>query len=273
MKKLISLFVALLSASFSFAQYNDSYNENESEVIDSLQNELDLLKAENEQLKDTQKIWGKGRYFRLGYALSQTSDGINPVEKSDFSFFLTKGTSYLFPSKPIAGLLKIGVDVIWGDIQFSKYKDTDDGEWTYDMSTSDSDDEDYGFNMNLGHMALTAGMGIGPNVTVAPFAKSNVKGLQYLKASLYFHYKPTYGMYFCSLDDDIELSTAFCNMFDFGGNITYRKIAIGIEGHWGNGKFKPLDFDSLLGEGEESLGTNKYKRKFASTRLYLQFTF
>lgn len=229
-------------------------------------------------------IWGKGRFFRLGYASVQTGDGMNPVEKNKYGFFLTKGTSYLFPKQPIAGLMKVGVDAVWFDAQVSKYKSPyDNTVWTndfdYDDVIYDDDDDDDipGMDMlnklidNVGHLSMTMGMGIGPVVTVAPFALSNVKVMKPLKASVYFHYCPTFAMYARIDSGDVEMATGFCNMMDFGFNLMYRAIGVGVEGHWGNGKFKPLDFESIF--GGESLGSDRYKRSFANTRVYIQFRF
>lgn len=232
-------------------------------------------------------IWGKGRFLRLGYASVQTGDGLNPVEKNKYGFFLTKGTSYIFPKQPIAGLLKVGVDAVWFDMQFSKYQSPyKNSVWTSEFEYDDSDDyeDDYdegfpGLDMlnklydNVGHMSMSVGMGIGPVVTVAPFALSNVNIMKPLKASVYFHYSPTFGMYARMDGGDVEMATGFCNMMDFGFNLTYRAIGVGVEGRWGNGKFKPIDFESLFDNGGESLGSSRYKRSFANTRVYLQFRF
>lgn len=229
-------------------------------------------------------IWGKGRFLRIGYANVQTGDGMNPVEKNKFGFFLTKGTSYLFPKQPIAGLLKVGVDAVWLDMQLSKYKSPYantvwTSEFEYDNDYKYDDEGGSGMDIldklagNVGHMSMTFAMGVGPVVTVAPFALSKVNIMKPLKASVYFHYCPTMGMYARMDSGDMEMATGFCNMMDFGFNLTYRAIGVGVEGHWGKGKFKPLDFESLLGDADDSVGSSRYKRSFANTRVYLQVRF
>ncbi len=232
------------------------------------------LAVQKEDLSSINKrIWGKGRFMRLGYSKTETGSQFDPIEKSKYSFFMTKGTTYRFPKKAIGGLVKIGIDAVWFDIQFSKFKSPySDLDWSSDIIETEDPDDEPELDINIGRMAFSTGMGIGPNVSVAPFALTSIKGLQPLRASIYFHYAPTMQIYAKSQGGDIELSTAFCNMMNFGGNISYRAIALGIEGRWGKSKFKPLDFESILGDGE-SLGSQKYTRKFANTRFYIQFSF
>lgn len=213
-------------------------------------------------------VWGKGRFTRIGYSWSQTAVEDNPVYDGKFGFFLVKGTTYHVHRNPIAKILKFGIDATWMDIQFSKYKSpTTSGNWTSEIDeTIGADDEDGG-DFNIGHMALSYSFEVGPSVSVAPFLLLNNAALSHLKANLYFHYAPTFTAYLASQDGDMEFAGAYVNNWTFGGNIVYRWIGIGIEGRWGSGKFKPVAFDS------EGLGTDKYKRKFANTRLYVQFTF
>lgn len=252
---------------------------------DSLQAALDDMTAQIETEKLNKKIWGKGRFTRIGYAIAQTADEYSPVEKSKFSFFLTKGTTYLFPNKPIAGLLKIGLDAVWFDIQATKYNSPYSSlDWTSEFIEEPTTSPEYGYedesegldlDLNIGCWGVSMGMGIGPNVSVAPFALTSIKALQPMRVSLYFHYAPTMQLYLKSQDGDVELSSAFCHMMNFGGTLTYRAIGIGFEGRWGKGKFKPLDFSSIMEEegNSESLGTDKYTRRYANSRIYIQFRF
>lgn len=277
MKKLILTAIAALAATAAFAQTD---NSDVAARADSLQHELDAIHHQQELDRIDSRVWGKkGRFLRLGYAIGQTSDEFGPVEKGKYSFFLTKGTTYFIPKRPIAGILKFGIDAIWFDAQFTKYKSPySDQDWTSEIVERDPSDYDYedegeDFDFNIGRMGLSFAMGVGPSVSVAPFARTSIKGLQPLRASIYFHYSPTVQLYLKSQNGDVELSTAFCNMMNFGGFLTYRAISIGLEGRWGSGKFKPLDFESMFGGDEEGLGSTKYKRRFANTRFYLQFRF
>lgn len=258
----------------------------EAATIDSLQNVINDMHEEAELQQMYNKTWGKGRFTRLGYSWSNsTGNGI--TEDGKFSFFLTKGTTYYFPKTPIAKMLKIGVDAVWFDAQVTKYKsiasagsavssvlDGIDGvdEEIKDQAGEVFDEvtDEVGFDPNkIGTWGLSLAMGIGPNVSIAPFALTDIKIMQPLRLSVYFHYSPSVMLYMKSQNDDMEISTAFVNMMNFGLNLQYRKIALGYESRWGNGKFKPISFSDEDGEA----GSNKYTRRFSNNRLYVQFTF
>lgn len=235
----------------------------------------DAQLSEIDNKKRLKSIWGPGRFTKISYNFSSTGDDINPVDKSKFSISLAKGTSYMFPSKPIAGMLKFGVDVTWFDLTYSKYKKRDLGAsgWlSPDMGNGYDDGyDDWEEYADLGRMSLNLGMfGIGARASVAPFSAFNNE-LRFLRASLYFHYQPTFSAYMVSEDGEEEGSYAYMGMYRFGGCIHYRRIALGVEGYWGKSKFELLDFDfdDEFGDGDNP----KVDRKFASTRLYVQFAF
>lgn len=297
MKKIIAAIITAMTFSLgSFAQ--DYTSEREADLqatLDNANQELDEL----QQKQKYKEIWRKGRYTDIGYAIAQTGTDFTPTDKGKFGFFLRKGTSFLFPGKPIAGLVKVGFDINWFDISVAKYKSADwgtDSNWD-EIGNSGQDDDDYGYDdddegfgdimdkfSNLGRWNIMIGaFGIGPNVTVAPFSMFN-NAARFIKASIYFHYQPTFGMYLVSEDGEMEASFAYCHMFQFGGKITWKSIGLGIEGHWGKGKFKPLGFgDFGFGDEEEDNGYNevfdtgsssdKITRHFANTRIYLTFSF
>lgn len=272
------------------------------QTVDTPQNENDLLKRELaqreaelaqrdaqlaerdaeleeiERRKADKAIWSPGRFTKLAFNFASTGDGFNPVDKSQYSFSLAKGASYLFPSRAVAGMLKFGFDITWFDFTFTKYKTPSYGlgdgwtsDITYDNGYDDYDDE-VEFDLDLGRMSLSLGaIGIGPRVSIAPFASKN-NALRYLRGSLYFHYQPTVTAYAVSEDGDAEFSFAYVGMWRFGGCLQYRRIGLGVEGYWGKAKFEPIGLASFYDEGFDDEGA-KIERKFASTRLYLSFSF
>lgn len=226
-------------------------------------------------------VWRKNSYTLLGYAKQQTGTDFEAVQNSKFSFFIAKGNTYYWPkSKPWFGMLKLGLDVRWTDISMAKYKtDKSDGWADWDEPTYDYDNESGSDFMdklgNLGCYNVTVGaFGIGPNIGFSPFAGMS-NGARYLRASIYFHYQPAVTAFILSQDGETEVSWAYTGMMDFGGKIMYRAISIGMEGRWGSGKFKPLDFSGIFGDDEDgdSGSSVKIKRKFAATRFYIAFTF
>lgn len=285
-KTILGIFAAVAFSLSAGAQdyYTDDYYETTSRE-DSLQRELDKAHSEidNLNLKNKYKeIWGRGRYTNIGYAIAETGTDFEPVSEGKFGFFLRKGASYLFPGKPLWGLVKVGFDVNWFDISVAKYK-LDNGGFSSDWDEISDGSElgDLEDALDIGRWNVMLGaFGIGPNVTVAPFSMFN-NAARFIKASIYFHYQPTVGAYLVSEDGDVEASYAYCHMFQFGGKITWKNLGIGIEGHWGKGKFKSIDSlfeddeDADMSEFFEGMNSSdsKITRRFANTRIYLTFSF
>ena len=78
--------------------------------------------AEIERRNIDKAIWSPGRFTKLGFNFASTGDGFKAVDKSQYSFTMSKGASYMFPSRPVAGMLKFGFDMTWFDFTFTKYK-------------------------------------------------------------------------------------------------------------------------------------------------------
>ena len=250
MKKIFAAIFAALTITFAASAQTD-YNDTEQPTLGEANDELNEL-----QLKQKYKqIWRKGRYLDLGYSIAQIGNDYEPVSKGKFGFFLRKGTSYLFPGKPLWGLVKVGFDINWFDLSVAKYKSANWGDNTTgwgsignsgkDDNDYDSDDEDFGFDAD-GLMGTLD------------------------------------GVYPVSEDGELEASYSYCHMFQFGGKIQWKAIGLGIEGHWGHGKFKQIGFGDMFDEGEgdkseffgpEASSSDKLTRRFANTRIYLTFSF
>lgn len=77
-------------------------------------------------------------------------------------------------------MIKIGIDAVWFDATFAKYKspyeDLMSGAWTSELEeingsdyNDDDDDDDLLEKLNVGRMSVTLGaFGVGPNISVAP---------------------------------------------------------------------------------------------------------
>ncbi|MDE5940784.1 MAG: hypothetical protein K2H14_01605 [Muribaculaceae bacterium] len=289
MKKIIATIITALTLGIGASA--QSYDDDMQQALNDANTEL----AQMQQKQKYKEIWRTGRYTDLGYAIAQTGTDFEPVEKGKFGFFIRKGTSFLFPGKPLGGIVKIGFDINWFETSVAKYKSGsmgksdnwdnigNSGQDDYDDGY-DYDDEDSGFDFmekfsNLGRWSIMVGaFGIGPNVTAAPFSMFN-NAARFIKASLYFHYQPTFGAYLVSEDGNLEASYSYCHMFEFGGKITWKAIGLGIEGHWGHGKFKQLgfnfdnetDYTGVFDRMETA--SDKVTRRWADTRIYLTFSF
>lgn len=251
--------------------------------LDYANSELSRLDAENQQLSQEKKwseIWGKGRYTMIAYAPSASSTENGYKSNASFSLALAKGNQYFFNKRPFGGMVKVGLDIRWFEINFMKYKKVNyesAGDWI-EGDGWDDDDDDYGSGFldsfsNLGRYDLhTSAFGFGPVVSIAPLSHLN-NAARFLRATLYFHYKPTFGLHLVSEDGEMDTSMAYCNMMDFGGKIQYRRIALGLEGSWGSGKYSQISSMFGFDEDDEEEAMPKIKRKFSNFRIYIAFSF
>lgn len=123
---LFAIFLATSTAGFA-----QEVAENSSEV--PADNKADSKKELDDKLERV--IWGSGRYTRIGYNIAESVDELGPKEKSKFSFSVAKGITYFIPRKPIAGMLKFGIDVKWLDVQITQFKpDNSTSDWTSDIT-------------------------------------------------------------------------------------------------------------------------------------------
>lgn len=140
---------------------------------------------------------------------------------SSYGFSFTSSNTYLWPlGEGWAGnRIKVGVDVRWFDISFVKYskypkiggvdlKDFanavdkvfgGDDYWSpSDFGDGWGDDEDYDYGEEdyldsfvdkIGNMQVQIGMGVGPQVSIAPLAHLD-NAARFLRVNIYGHFDP-----------------------------------------------------------------------------------
>ena len=322
MKKIL---LSLLTCLAGFGMANAQYDYSSASRLDSIENALASANSRLATMRADSvhySIWRPGRYFNVGYSIASTSSEVYNDEKAKFGVFLNKGTSYLWPRKsPIGGMLKVGLDVRWFDLQFAMYDkfarkvisnntynntNTYYG-WTSEMtgsSTEDSGSSHYPNYATFNHMSLLAGLfGIGPTLTVAPLTFMDNAAAS-LRLNVYFHFQPTFGLNAYTAKcvyagngvnpvDGVELpdteeellaECGFIAMFDWGFKLQWRTFGLGFETRWGSGKmgnrtYTPYCWGQYSFNGEtismngaaEAAGS--YTRKFAESRVYLDFVF
>ncbi len=177
--------------------------------------------------------------------------------------------------------------------------------WTSNMqqpsSSTSTSDPNY---LRFSHMSALVGLcGVGPTITVAPLSFMDNEAAS-LRLNVYFHYQPTFGVNFYSWNlvnaasasaavdaqkwgdgSHVEIEIGYINMMDFGFKLQWRIFGLGVEGRWGSGKMNNSTLDpygynngtSFYGQGvsmnkrEDTDGS--YTRKFAETRIYVDFVF
>ena len=295
MMKKINLLAALLlafTASTTLAQ-TDSATVAMQNKLDSLQKNVATLQEKETARTQTEydnAIWKRKKHISISFSTQNMEDADNPLTmkyKSQSGFNLDWGKTIYLHKKPIAKLMKIGLDWSWINLSFAKYKsgsgihinslagdysDYDDNDDGYGY---DDEDDDFIADLDLGVYSLSAGMSVGPSFTFAPFYNTG-KGLQHLLAQTYFHVTPSYTGIIMTEDGETEAYHGYTTYFNWGINVSYKFISIGYEYRWGKSRFNQmsLDFDN---DEEDELETNssneKQKIKFGSSAFYIRFNF
>lgn len=259
------------------------------EPADTLREKLAQMEtrmASMEQEQEMQKTWKRRKYWKIGITSPnlERTDGEEMKWKTNGSFFIQKGrTSYLH-SKPIAGMIKFGIDYGFIDVTYSKLElkeisysgesgtRASDG---FDDIVSGDPDGDIGISeltgIDLGMHKIDYALHVGPSISVNPWNK--------LIATAYFHVMPTAS----SIIQNDNFSYGFGCMMAAGVSVAYKAISLGVEGVWGKIKYTQTDFggDEDEEEGYDSdnsedksaslFNTEKFTLKQSGIRAYIAF--
>lgn len=214
-------------------------------VFDAVAAYLPENDKDTEVAKGTSGKEKYSRYFNISY-VSQKFKYVDSDYsiKSDYGAALTRGRTYFVHRKPIAGMIRFGIDWTTFDLNFAgyssdEYYDKDEKEMVTDKMYQ-----------------LEAAMHVGPSVTVNPVSDLRVNG--------YFRYAPSFTGFYDSED-------FYCNYGSFfvaGAAISYKVISLGIESRWGKSKFKE-DYEDYKG----NTVSEKVNVKTSGARFYLSFRF
>lgn len=199
---------------------------------------------QQKQQKDNSRF--RGKYRNLSFASqSMTIDGTSGVLKKGIGGAFVSGRTYTLHKKPVAGMIRFGIDATWTDLQYTNYR--------YNEAMT----------AILGGKAqihqLTYSLGVGPSVNVNPISQ--------LWVHLYFRYAPTLGFMFQSAGDELNIYYGFNNYFVGGGAVSWGVISLGAEAHWGGGNY------TIIGGGDEGFQTSKAKIKTNGYRVFVSFRF
>lgn len=232
----------------------------QSEITSEKTGEAATTQANEDYDTKLDAIWKRrAKYVNLSFGL-QSIKNDNKKVNSDMAFALILGRTYYLHKKPIAGMLKFGIDWNYIDLNFAKYPDLPSS--TGASASADTDLAD------LGIMQLEAGMGVGPSVTVNPAS--------HLKACLYFHVTPSYSM----ILQNSELYNHYATFFNVGLTVAYKVISVGIEHRWcGKTNYNGValsrldniyDEDGNFNDPFESFGT---KMGTSTFRIFIGFRY
>lgn len=230
--------------------------------------------------KEPKEFKGRRKYFNIGYAWEKLEAVDFPSEEeSEWAAYLVWGKTFYLHKKPIANMLKIGLDFTWTDINFAKYEIDQLVEETTDYMGMTFT----GYTHQEANMyRMDYGMHLGPSVTVNPVSA--------LCVNAYFRYAPTFAMSMTKNNGSWDMGYGYASLFVTGAAVSYKAISIGCEYRFGSTKMNVLSIDpddmqldniedvsgiggigDVLGEIFSSTEKTKYKLK--DLRLYISFRF
>ena len=249
-----------------------------------MENRVNTLEKE----QNYTKVWKRKKYWKFGITQPnlERTDGEAMTWKTNGSFFVQQGRTAYLHAKPIAGLIKIGIDYGFFDFTYTKLKLNNVGasDQTGTRASDGFDDIVSGKpdgnpsvlpgNINLGMHKFDYSVHVGPSVSVNPWNK--------LIAAAYFHVMPTAtGV----LQND-TFAYGFGCMMAAGVSVAYKCISLGVEGLWGKVKYKQASFDGGDDEGDYDSGsdydegdsesyfsTEKFTLKQSGIRAYVAIRF
>lgn len=180
------------------------------------------------------------KFINLSFANCALSLPDFPTLESNYGAAFTAGRTFFVHKKPVAGMLRFGIDATWFDLNYVNYKLMWVGRHSTDISS-----------YHQGEIA----MHVGPSLTLTPVSKLNIHA--------YFRYAPTLSV----LYTDEGLYGNYATFFVGGGSVSYGGIGLGFEGRFGRSNYNELVFAGQ--DGLSSLpGT-----AFGGWRAYIQFRY
>lgn len=265
--------------------------QNHNEQMDSLKalaGELAQIKSrlnDIEQEQHYEKIWKRKKYWKLGFGNPsiERADGEAMSWETDFAVSLQRGKTVYVHSKPLWGMVKVGIDYGFVDIGYAKLKlksvelpknttstfGTSVGSNPYggfDDIISETPGESATFlpEVGLGMHKIDYRLHIGPSISVNPW--------NHLIVAAYFHVMPTAS---CIIEND-AFSSGFGCALSAGISASYKAISVGVEGVWSTIKYTQSSFDEEDYEDNNDLtlfDTKKFKLKQSGSRFYIALRF
>lgn len=280
MKKLVFLLFGLCCAAVAVQAQevapSDTVTGEPVQAVEAVQPQVEP----EQPAKEPKEFKGRRKYFNIGYAWEKLEAVDFPSEEeSEWAAFITWGRTFYLHKKPIANMLKIGLDLTWTDMTIASYEVDQLVEETTDFMGMTlpvySQREASMYRMDYG-------VHLGPSVTVNPVSA--------LCVNAYFRYAPTFAMSMTKSGDSWDMGYGYASLFVTGAAVSYKAISVGCEYRFGSTKMNVISMDpdnmqfdniedisgiggvgDVLGEIFSTAEKTKYKLK--DLRLYISFRF
>ncbi len=204
------------------------------------------------------EVWKKRRkYFNLGYHTGSLKPaGHDGYEcGSEMGFGLDIGRTWYLHKRPIAGLMKVGLDATFLSVSYDKLDEVDypDNLFGIVMDGGDGMMDELDEMVEIGNHRIDVGVHVGPSLTINPVSR--------LMLRAYFHYCPTYSM----LLIDEEFCGNYASLFTYGLSVSYGVIGVGVEHRFGSGNYECNAYLPI------SDFNDKTKLKTSAVNFYISF--
>jgi hypothetical protein len=269
------LFIALFALAGIMTAHATEANDTTMTTLSDIIAMESQSKMNNDNTQRLRNIWSKNTFFNISYNTTKFSSeefpsiaGATSIEyKNKLGVGIQWGQTFNFHKKPLGGIVFIGLDYTWMDLNFNQYK-------KQNTPAGFADQGEGGIRNMPWHnekMTLDYGMSIGPSLTLYPFAPLHHDGADKVRLQGYFHvgYSAHGAMIKDVPDRGMDVKNRFAwghGLFTgIGANLTWNAIGIGYECRTDNKiTYKHID-------GEFDNGKMKCKQK--TNRVYLQFRF
>lgn len=235
-------------------------------VKDTTETEINAaIGLKNTTLVEDRGYWKKKKYNRISYNQTLFSplfiDEPYPVK---MSIGLDSGRNIYLHKKPLAGIIKFGIDVGM-DINYTMLDlkiDTSDYEGpSGDLGSSPAGEAEDMLMIPGSHYA-SVGLAVGPSVTVNPVDKLRLCG--------YFHVVPSATCFLHGMGAFVGYSTAM----KYGLEVSYGPIGVGVEHNSGLERYiNALQYYVMKVDGGDVSGIGRPKYFSESFQVYLSFRF
>ena len=119
--------IAMSASAASVQTYSASSDSVLTQPVDTLSEKLAQMENRVNTLEKEQnytKVWKRKKYWKFGITQPnlERTDGEAMTWKTNGSFFVQQGRTAYLHAKPIAGLIKIGIDYGFFDFTYTKLK-------------------------------------------------------------------------------------------------------------------------------------------------------
>lgn len=244
--------------------------KSQNEDVANLQSRLDEVEKEQHY----KKVWNRKNYFKVGLDLSdiKRTDGTPMAWDTQFAAFIQLGKTLYFHPKPIAGMIKFGLDYSFLNLGYAKLKLNSIGNETSIPGTTGGDDDGFGdivaddpsngsllSGINLGMHKFEYGLHVGPSISINPW--------NHIIVAAYFHAMPM----FSGILENKKFSYGFGCAMMAGASVSYKLISVGVEGIWDKIKYHQTSFEEQ--DDDNIFSSQKFKLKQGGPRVYIALRF